>query len=318
MRPLWNAMRSFDKTIVTCALTGAIHIPTMTPHLPITPEEIVEEGVAAAEAGASIVHVHVRDPETGEPITDLDLFREVAAGIAAETDVIVQPTTGGAPTMPLEERISTVPELEPEMASCNMGSFNFGLYHLQQHFDEFEFDWEREYLEGTRDLIFPNSFEDLEEVLTTFDEHGTMPELECYDVGHLYNAKHFVDRGLLETPIHLQFVMGIHGGIGADTDNLNHLIHTAEKLFGDQYSFSVIGAGKMQFPLGVQSITQGGHARVGLEDNIYVRRGELATSNGQLVEKMVDLTTEIGGREIATPDEVREFLDLKGSSAVGF
>jgi uncharacterized protein (DUF849 family) len=311
-------MRTLDKAIVTCAITGAIHVPTMSPHLPITPEELIEEGVAASEAGASIIHVHVRDPETGEPKTDLDMFREVAAGVSEQTDAIVQPTTGGAPTMPIEERISVVPELEPEMASCNMGSINFGLYPILDKFEEFEHEWEVEYLEGTRDLIFPNTFDSLETTISLFQEHGTKPELECYDVGHLYNAKHFVDRGILETPLHIQFVMGIHGGIDADSENLNHMIRTADKLFGNNYSFSVIGAGQMQFPIGSQAVSIGGHARVGLEDNLFIRKGELAESNADLVEKMVHQTKELTGREIAEPDDVREFLDLKGAESTGF
>ncbi|MFB6300526.1 MAG: 3-keto-5-aminohexanoate cleavage protein [Halobacteriales archaeon] len=311
-------MRSFDKAIIACAVTGAIHVPTMSPHLPVTPDEIAQEAIDAADAGASIVHIHVRDPETGEPSSDLDLFREVAERIDEECDAIVQPTTGGAPTMTVEERIAVVPELEPEMASCNMGSINFGLYPILDAFDEFEYGWEEEYLEQTRDHIFPNTFESLETLLPVFDDHGTKPELECYDVGHLYNAKHFVDRGLLEPPLHLQFVMGIHGGIGADEENLQHMVNTAEKLFGDGFSFSVIGAGRMEFPLGTQGVSMGGHARVGLEDNLYLRKGELAESNADLVEKMVDLSWEIAGREPATPAETREFLDLKGQSNVGF
>jgi uncharacterized protein (DUF849 family) len=290
----------------------------MSPHLPVTPEEIASEAIAAAEAGASIVHIHVRDPETGEPITDLDLFREVAEQIHAESDVIVQPTTGGAPTMEVEERVSVVPELEPEMASCNMGSINFGLYPILDAYDEFEYEWEREYLEGTRDLIFPNSFEDLETVLGTFDTHNTTPELECYDVGHLYNAKHMLDRGLVEPPIHLQFVLGIHGGIGSDPGNLTHMYHIAEKLFDDQFSFSVIGAGKSEFTRAIQSIEMGGHARVGLEDNLYLGPGQLAESNADLVKKVVRLTDELTGRDIATPEETREFLDLKGKAKTAF
>lgn len=311
-------MRSFDKAIVTCAVTGAIHVPTMSPHLPITPDEIVDEAVAAAEAGASIVHVHVRDPDTGEPTSDLKLFRDVAERISARSDVIVQPTTGGAPTMSVEERTAVVPELEPEMASCNMGSINFGLYPILNAFDEFEHEWEPEYLEGTRDLIFPNTFAALETLLPMFEEHGTKPELECYDVGHLHNTKHFVDRGLVETPIHIQFVMGIHGGISADHDHLQHMVATAERLFGDEFSFSVIGAGRMQMRLGTMAISMGGHARVGLEDSLYIRKGQLARSNAEQVEKMVGLIDELTGREIASPDDVRSFLDLKGKENVAF
>jgi len=311
-------MRENDKVILSCAVTGAIHVPTMSPHLPVTPDEIATAAIEAAEAGASIVHVHVRDPETGEPVTDLGLFREVATRIREESDVVIQPTTGGAPTMATSERISVVPELEPEMASCNMGSINFGLYPALDAYDEFEHDWEREYLEGTRALIFQNTFADLETVLPTFRACGTMPELECYDVGHLYNAKHFFDRGLLEAPLHFQFVLGIHGGIGADEENLAHMIRVAETLFGDDHSFSVIGAGKKEFALGTQAVNVGGHVRVGLEDNLYLRKGELAERNADLVEKMADLAFETAGREPATPAETREFFGLKGASAVDF
>ena len=311
-------MRNYDKVILSCAVTGAIHVPTMSPYLPVTPNEIADEAIAAADAGASIVHIHVRNPETGEPVTDLELFREVAERIRDETDVIVQPTTGGAPTMAPEERITVVPELEPAMASCNMGSINFGLFPILDAYDEFEHDWEREYLEGTRDLIFQNSFEDLETILPTFREYGTKPELECYDVGHLYNTKHLLDRGLLETPLHLQFVLGITGGIGADEENLTFMVRTAEKLFSDDFSFSVLGAGRKEFALGTQAVSMGGHVRVGLEDNLYLRRGELAESNADLVEKMRDLTYEVAGRELATPDETREFLGLKDAAEVAF
>jgi uncharacterized protein (DUF849 family) len=308
-------MRSLDNVIVSCAITGAIHTPTMSPNLPVTPEEIAEEAIAAADAGASIVHIHVRDPETGEPTGDLSLFRAVAERVNDACDAIVQPTTGGAPTQEVEERIGVVPELEPEMASCNMGSMNFGLYPLADRYDEFEYEWERDYLEGTKSNIFANDFEDLEYVLETFDETDTMPELECYDVGHLYNAKSLYDRGLLEGPLHIQFVMGIHGGIGADPENLVTMRQVADKLFGDDYSFSVIGAGRMQFPLGTQAVSMGGNARVGLEDSLYIGPGELAESNAEQVEKLVRLAHEQSGRDPATPEEVREFLGLKGAGA---
>jgi len=311
-------MRSLDPTIVSCAITGAIHVPTMSPHLPITPEEIADEAIAAAEAGASIVHLHVRNPETGEPVTDLDLFRQVATRVAAESDVVVQPTTGGVPSQSVAERVRVVPELEPEMASCNMGSMNFGLYPILQKFDAFEYDWEREYLESSRDLIFSNTFADLERLLPIFDEHGTTPELECYDVGHLYNAKYMLETGYLEPPLHLQFVMGIHGGIGTDAANLTHMLSVAEDLFGDDYSFSVVGAGKAEFPRAVQAADAGGHVRVGLEDNLYLGPGELAESNAALVEKAVDLIADVAGRDVATPAETREFLGLKGAESTAF
>ena len=308
-------MRDCEHLIVSCAVTGAIHTPTMSPHLPVTPEEIADAAVGASEAGASIVHVHVRDPETGEPVNDWDLFRAVAERVHDRSDVIIQPTTGGAPTALPSERVGVVPELEPEMASCNMGSINFGLYGLLERYDDWDHDWEPEYLEETRDLIFQNTFADLETILPIFDEHGTKPELECYDVGHLYNAKHFVDRGLIEPPLHLQFVLGIHGGIGADPRNLSHMVDVAEDLFGEDYSFSVIGAGRTEFPMALQAANTGGHARVGMEDNLYLGPGELAESNAQLVEKLVRLAGEVTGRDPATPDEVRDFLGLKGKDA---
>ncbi|PSQ07939.1 3-keto-5-aminohexanoate cleavage protein [Halobacteriales archaeon QS_5_68_33] len=305
-------MREFENLVVSCAVTGAIHTPSMSPHLPVTPGEIAEAAIGAADAGASIVHVHVRDPETGEPVNDWDLFRAVAERVHDACDVVIQPTTGGAPTATPEERVGVVPELEPEMASCNMGSINFGLYGLAEKYDDFEHDWEEPYLAGTRDLIFRNTFGDLETILPIFDEHDTKPELECYDVGHLYNAKHFVERGLIDPPLHIQFVLGIHGGIGADPRNLTHMVDVAEDLFGDDYSFSVIGAGRREFGMGVQAATMGGHARVGMEDNLYLGPGELAESNAAMVAKMVRLAREVTGRDPATPARTREFLDLKG------
>lgn len=307
-----------DDVIITCAVTGAIHTPTMSPHLPVTPEEIAEECIAAADAGASVVHVHVRDPDTGEPITDLDLFEEVASAVKAETDVVIQPTTGGAPTMTPEERIEVVPRLEPEMCSCNMGSINFGLYPMAEQYDEWDYEWEPEYLEGTTDLIFQNTFEDLEVMLGTMDEYDVVPSLECYDVGHLYNLKHCVDRGLVEPPLHLEFVLGIHGGIGAEQTNVHHMKEVADGLFGDDYSFSVIGAGRTEFPIATAALSVGGQVRVGLEDNLYLERGRLAESNADLVSRAVDLAWEVSGREPATPDQVREFLGLKGLETTAF
>ena len=311
-------MRSFEKAIITCAVTGSIHVPTMSPHLPITPDEIVEACVGAAEAGAAIVHLHVRDPETGEPVNDFDLFYEIAERVADRTDVILQPTTGGEPSSPPAERVGVVPRLEPEMCSCNMGSINFGLYPMLAARDEWEHDWEPEYLGGTRNLVFQNTFEDLEVMLNTMNEHGAVPSLECYDVGHLYNLAHCVEQGWIEPPLHVEFVLGIHGGIGADSENLQHMYRTAEKLFGDGFSFSTIGAGRNQFPLTTQAASMGGHPRVGLEDNLYLEKGELAESNAAQVEKIVDLAWEIAGREPATPDEVREFLGLKGLANTAF
>lgn len=304
--------------IVTCAVTGAIHTPSMSPALPVTPDEIATACIEASEAGAAVVHLHVRDPDTGEPVTDLDLFEQVAGEVQAQTDVIIQPTTGGAPTMSPEERIQVVPRLDPEMCSCNMGSINFGLYPMLAAVDEWEHDWEPEYLAGTTDLIFQNTFADLEVMLTTMAAHDVVPSLECYDVGHLYNLAHCVEQGWVEPPLHLEFVLGINGGIGADPANLSHMVRIADDLFGDEYSFSTIGAGRMEFPLVTQAASMGGHMRVGLEDNLYLARGRRARSNAELVEKAVDLAWEVAGREPASSDEVREFLELKGMEGVGF
>ncbi|ERG89390.1 MAG: hypothetical protein J07HX5_01548 [halophilic archaeon J07HX5] len=309
---------SSGNVIITCAVTGAIHTPSMSPALPVTPAEITEECIAASEAGAAVVHVHTRDPETGEPTTNLDVFEQIAARVTRETDVVIQPTTGGAPTMSPKERIQVVPRLNPEMCSCNMGSINFGLYPMVEMVDDWKYDWEPEYLAGTTDLVFQNTFEDLEVMLSTMADHSVRPSLECYDVGHLYNLKHCIERELIEPPLHLEFVLGINGGIGADAENLTHMKQTADRLFGDDYSFSTIGAGSAEFPLITQAVSMGGHARVGLEDNLYIRRGELAESNADLVAKTVDLAHEVAGREPATAEEVRTFLGLKGAEATAF
>lgn len=310
--------RNIDPVIISCAVTGAIHTPSMSEYLPVTPKEITNQGIEAANAGASIIHVHVRDPDTGEPVSDIELFKEVAEGIKAETDAIVQPTTGGGTNQTVEERFGVIPELQPEMASCNMGSINFGTYPLINAIEEFQFDWEPRYLKNTWDFIFQNTFGDIREALQMFEEHGVMPELECYDVGHLYNAKHFYDKNLLEPPLHIQFVMGIHGGIAAEEQHLIHMINTTDRLFGNDASWSVIGAGQKQFPFGCQAVSMGGNVRVGLEDNLFIEHGELAKSNAHQVEKMADLAWKVAGREPATPNEVREFFNLKGQSKVTF
>ncbi len=310
-------MLSPDKVVLSCAVTGSIHTPSMSPHLPITPEEIANEAIAAAEAGASIVHIHVRDPETGKPSSDQALFRQVAERIQDGCDAIVQPTTGGGLGMDHEERVEVVKRLSPEMASFNLGSMNYGLHPIADRF-EFEYDWEEEYLNFTRRFVYDNSFEFLETILPLFADHNTMPELECYDIGHLYIAEYLVEQGLLELPIHIQFVMGILGGIQAKPKHLTHLVTTAEELFGDQYSFSVIGAGRHEFPLGMQAVNMGGNLRVGLEDNLYLRQGELAESNADLVAKAVELLHELNGLEPASPDETRAFLGLKGADQVSF
>jgi uncharacterized protein (DUF849 family) len=300
-----------DNAIVTAAVTGAIHTPSMSPHLPVTPEEIAAECLAAAEAGAAVVHVHVRDPETGEPVNDVSLFREVATQVRAESDVIIQTTTGGALGTSPEERIAVVPDLEPEMCSCNMGSINFGLYPMAAGRDDWKYDWEPEYLASTTEHVFQNTFGDLETILGTIAEHETVPSLECYDTGHLYNLAHCVEQGWIEPPLHIEFVMGIHGGIGASAANLVHMKRVADELFGEEYSLSVIGAGSNQFPLVTQGLSMGAQPRVGLEDNLYLERGRLAESNTEGVKRIVDLAWQITGREPASPGEVRDFLGLK-------
>ncbi len=306
-----------DKLIITCAVTGSVHTPTMSPHLPLTPEEIIDEAVAACKAGASVVHVHVRDPETGAPSSDLKIFRKVLKEIKNRCNVIICPSTGGGVGMSVEERIKVVPELKPEMASFNMGSMNFCLEPALKSFDEFKYDWEREYIESSRDHVFKNTFSDLEKIAETFYENDTKPELECYDVGQIYNAEYLSQKGVLKKPIHMQFVHGTLGGIGTDIEDLLHMKHTADKAFGKNYSWSTIGAGKHQFKLCTVGLLKGGHVRVGMEDNLYLEKGKLAESNAEMVEKMVRIAKELG-REPATPKKTREMLGLKGLEKVDF
>ena len=304
--------------IVTCAVTGAIHTPSLSPHLPVTPDEIVEACVGAAEAGAAIVHLHVRDPETGEPVNDFDLFYEIAERVADRTDVILQPTTGGEPSSPPAERVGVVPRLEPEMCSCNMGSINFGLYPMLAARDEWEHDWEPEYLEGPRDFIFKNTFADIETILRELGEaNGTRFEFECYDIGHIHTLGHFLQRGLVKPPLFVQFVLGVLGGIGPTPDNLLHMKRTADAVLGDAYRFSVLAAGRHQMPLVTMGAILGGHVRVGLEDSLYIAKGEKAQSNAQQVAKIRRILEELS-LEPATPAEARELLALKGGDRVAF
>lgn len=310
--------RDFDKTIVTCAATGSVHTPTLSPHLPVTPEEIIEHTVEAAEAGASIVHVHARDPETGKPSSDVGLYRKMAKGIKDQCDAIFCPTTGGSVDRTVEEAAKVVSELEPEMATCNLGSMNFGLYPMARRIDEFKYDWERDYLEGTKDMIFANTFEDLEKLFPIMQEAGTRPELECYDVGHIYNLSQVFRDGFTDAPLRIQFVMGILGGIGTHPSDLVHMKNTADRLFDDKYSWSVMAGGRHEFPVCSLGVSLGGDARVGMEDNLYLAKGQIAETNAQLVEKMVRIIKDVCGKEIATPDEAREFLELKGQDKVNF
>ncbi|MGH3147560.1 MAG: 3-keto-5-aminohexanoate cleavage protein, partial [Rubrobacter sp.] len=286
---------------------------------PITPEEIVESAVGAHEAGATIVHLHVREPETGKPSSDIALFREVVSGIKERCDVIVQPTTGGGKGMTLEERAAVLPELEPEMATFNTGSFNFGLFPIAERGgpDAFK-EWEIDYLEGTRDYIFRNTFADMEQVCAMFREAGAKPELEAYDVGHLYNIKYLLDRDLLDAPVHIQFVLGVMGANAATIEQLLHMRRTATELFGDNYTWSAAGVGyPAEYHLVAMCLMLGGHVRVGLEDNLRVSRGKRADSNAELVDKAVALAGMFD-REPATPDEAREAFSLKGRAAVAF
>ncbi|MCR4442298.1 MAG: 3-keto-5-aminohexanoate cleavage protein [Peptococcaceae bacterium] len=305
-----------DKRIVTAAITGAIHVPSMSEYLPITPEQIADEAVRAFEAGAAVAHIHVRNPLNGKPITDLKMFREVASSIKKRCNMVVCITTGGAPTMPVEERLSPVTELQPELASCNGGTINFALHPLAEKIAEFKFDWEKPHLEWTEEQIFPNTFKSLRIYLKTFYENRTKPEFEIYDVGQINNLAHLLERGLFKRPVYLQFIMGILGGIPATVENLVYLAETARKTIGD-FQWSVGVAGKNQFKLGTVALAMGGHVRVGLEDNLWLEKGVKAKSNAEQVSKIIRIARELG-IEPATPDEARQILGLKGSENVNF
>lgn len=298
------------KVVISCAISGAIHTPTMSPYVPITPEEIARQAVDAANAGAASVHIHARDPRDGRPTSDLNLYRQIVEKIKAESNVVVCLTTGGGLGMKVEDRMAVVPEFKPELASLNLGSMNFALFPVLKKYDNFKHDWERPFLEGTRSMIFPNTFADLEKICRAMTENGTKPELEVYDVAHLNNAAYLVQAGLLKPPLFLQFVMGILGGIPATIENLVHLRRTADTLFGaDNYQFSAFGAGHTEFPICTTNVLMGGHCRVGLEDNLRTAPGALAESNAVLVEKMVRILREFS-LEPATPDEAREILSI--------
>ena len=305
------------KVIITCAVTGSIHTPTMSEHLPITPSEIAEGAIGAAEAGASILHLHARDPEDGRPTPDPEVFMQFLPRIKQSTDAVVNITTGGGPAMTIDERLAAPRRAEPEVCSLNMGSMNFGLFPAADRYSEWKYDWEPAHLEASRDYVFKNTFADIEEILTTGNSFGARFEMECYDVGHLYTAAHFVDRGLAKTPIFLQFVMGILGGIGPDPENLMHMKRIADKLFGTDYEFSVLGAGRHQMSLVTTSAILGGHVRVGLEDSLYLKKGQFARSNAEQVTLARQIVEGLS-LEVATPDDARAALGLKGGDAVGF
>jgi len=305
------------KTIITCAVTGAIHTPTMSEFLPVTQDQITEQAIAAAEAGASILHLHTRKDEDGRPSVEPEDYTAILARVKQSTGAVVNITTGGAPTMLVKERVRAAEQFSPEMCSLNMGSLNFSFHPLAKRYETFKYDWEKDYIEGSESNIFRNTFTDIKEVADRLNPLGVKFEHECYDVGHLYNLKHFVDSGVFKAPIFLQFVFGIMGGIGADIDNLLFMKKTADKLFGDSYRWSVLAAGAAQMPLAVTASQMGGHVRVGLEDSLFISRGKLAESNAQQVQKIRRIIEDLGC-EVASPDEAREILDLKGGDQVKF
>jgi uncharacterized protein (DUF849 family) len=310
-------MATQGKIIITCAVTGAIHTPSMSPYLPITPEEIIEQSVAAAEAGAAILHLHARDPETGKPEQTPEAFARFLPQIKERTDAVINLTTGGSPYMRVQERVAPAARFKPEVASLNMGSINFGLYRMLERYTEFKFEWEREYLEATRDLVFRNSFQDIEYILETCYGNGTRFEFECYDIAHLYNVKHFLDRGLVKPPLFIQSVFGILGGIGTHPEDVAHMKRTADRLFGDNYQWSVLGAGAAQMRIAAIAAGMGGNVRVGLEDSLWIGPGELAKDNAAQVRKVRSIVEGLG-LKVATPDEARDILGLKGADKVEF
>ncbi|MDQ2802879.1 MAG: 3-keto-5-aminohexanoate cleavage protein [Pseudomonadota bacterium] len=305
------------KVIVTCAVTGAIHTPSMSPHLPVTPDEIANAAIGAAEAGAAILHLHARDPATGKPDQSPEAFAPFLARIKQSTAAVVNLTSGGSPFMQIAERIRPSTTFKPEVASLNMGSMNFGLFPMLERFKEFKHPWEREYLENSKDLIFRNTFKDIEYALGAMSENGTRFEFECYDVGHLYNLAHFLDRKLVTPPLFVQTVFGILGGIGPHPEDVSHMKRTADRLFGQQYRWSVLGAGRNQMPVAAIAAAMGANVRVGLEDSLWIGPGKLAESNAAQVKKVRQILEGLG-LELATPAEAREILALKGGDKVAF
>ena len=305
------------KVIITCAVTGSIHTPSMSPHLPVTPAEVARGAIGAAQAGAAIVHLHAREPADGRPTQDPKMFLRFLPEIKAASNVVINLTTGGAPTMTVEERLQPALQLKPEVASLNMGSMNFGLYEMLGRYQEFKHAWEKPYLAGSDDRIFKNTFKDIERILESCRENETRFEIECYDIGHLYTAAHFLDRRLLKPPLLIQSVFGIRGGIGPHPEDVLHMKRTADRLFGDAYCWSVLGAGRNQMFVAAMSAVMGGNVRVGLEDSLWLGRGQLAKSNAEQVAKARRILEELG-LQVATPNEAREMLQLKGGRNVGF
>lgn|SRR3546814_748418 len=307
-----------SKVIISCAVTGSVHTPTMSPHLPVTPDQIATAAIEAAEAGAAVLHLHARDPETGQPTPDPDVFMQFLPRIKQSTDAVVNITTGGGQGMALEERLSAAVRASPELCSLNMGSMNFGLYPMIDKYKSFQQSWEPQYLEASRDWIFRNTFKDIEYILETLGKgHGTRFEFECYDVGHLYALAHFLDRKLVTPPLFVQSIFGILGGQGADTENLLHAKRIADKLFGSDYQWSVMAAGRHQLPFVTMAAINGGNVRVGLEDSLYAGKGKLARSNAEQVG-IIRSVLDALSLDVATPQEARQILDLKGADRVGF
>ncbi len=305
------------KVIITCAVTGAIHTPSMSAHLPVTADQIADDAIAAARAGAAILHLHARDPKDGRPTQDPEFFKPFLARIKAETDAVINITTGGSPHMTVEERMRPATTFKPELASLNMGSMNFGLYTMLDRFKEFKFDWEREHLEKSRDLVFKNTFKDIETILRLGNENGTRFEFECYDISHLYNLAHFMDRGLVKSPPFIQSVFGLLGGIGPHPEDLMHMRRTADRLFGNDYQWSILGAGRNQIPLATMGASMGSNVRVGLEDSLWIAPKRMAESNADQVSQIRQVLEGLN-LQIATPDEARDILQLKGAANVDF
>lgn len=299
-----------DKVIISCAITGSIHTPSMSPHLPVTPDEIAASAIGAAEAGAAVLHLHARDPKTGAPTPDVAIFEQFVPRIRQATNAIVNITTGGSARMTIEERLKGPSTLRPEMCSLNLGTMNFGLYPMLDRPREWKHDWEVPFLEATRSGMFKNTLADIEHILTTMGPLGTRFEFECYDVGHLYTLAHFLDRKLVTPPLFVQTVLGILGGIGANPDSVMDMRRTADKLFGKDYEWSMLAAGRNQMALGTMAAIMGGNVRVGLEDNLWIGRGQLATSNAQQVTKIRTILEELG-LAIATPDEARAIIGVR-------
>lgn len=306
-----------NKVIISCAITGSIHTPSMSPHLPVTASEIADSALAAAEAGAAIVHLHARDPNDGRPVHTPEDFEPFLKVIKQRSDVVVNITTGASPYMPVEYRVKPAETWKPEVASLNMGSMNFGLFPMLKRFKVFDHAWEQEMLEGSHDLVFRNSFKDIRYALETLNATGTRYEFECYDTSHLYNLHYFWSEGLVQAPLFIQTCFGLLGGIGAHPDDVMHLKRTADRLFGDNYRWSVLAAGANQMRVAAMAASMGGHVRVGLEDSLWIGAGQLAESNAEQVTKVRQIIEGLG-KQIATPDEAREILQLKGGDKVAF